>query len=195
MINTIDHLIVAVSDINIAEKNYSKIFGSEPVWRGEHAEYGTENSLFNFNNTYFELLAAKGLALRRVGVALVDGDALVRALRRRGVAVPQENVVKPVRHGRVRVHQVADALQDGLEVVLLRPTPHQHVQRRVHVALGGAAVDVQLVLRRVQLEHERALVPRGRVGRVTVRRARAEVIQQGAFAVAHLDNLRAARAA
>ena len=42
MVNTIDHLIVAVSDIIIAEKNYSKIFGSEPVWRGEHAEYGTE---------------------------------------------------------------------------------------------------------------------------------------------------------
>ena len=69
MINTIDHLIVAVSDINIAEKNYSKIFGSEPVWRGEHAEYGTENSLFNFNNTYFELLASKGDGL---GAMLVN---------------------------------------------------------------------------------------------------------------------------
>jgi predicted enzyme related to lactoylglutathione lyase len=60
MIETLDHLIVAVSDIDEAEKNYSTIFGAEPVWRGEHAEYGTENSLFNFNNTYFELLAAKG---------------------------------------------------------------------------------------------------------------------------------------
>jgi catechol 2,3-dioxygenase-like lactoylglutathione lyase family enzyme len=69
MINTVDHLIVAVSDISIAEKNYSKIFGTEPVWRGEHAEYGTENSLFNFNNTYFELLAAKGDGL---GAMLVN---------------------------------------------------------------------------------------------------------------------------
>ena len=69
MINTVDHLIVAVSDISIAEKNYSKIFGTEPVWRGEHAEYGTENSLFNFNNTYFELLAAKGYGL---GAMLVN---------------------------------------------------------------------------------------------------------------------------
>ena len=69
MINTVDHLIVAVSDINIAERNYSKIFGTEPVWRGEHAEYGTENSLFNFNNTYFELLAVKGDGL---GAMLVN---------------------------------------------------------------------------------------------------------------------------
>ena len=36
MINTLDHLIVAVSDIDEAEKNYSKVFGMGPVWRGEH---------------------------------------------------------------------------------------------------------------------------------------------------------------
>ena len=69
MIKTLDHLIVAVSDINEAEKNYSKVFGIDPAWRGEHTEYGTENSLFNFNNTYFELLAAKGEGL---GAALVN---------------------------------------------------------------------------------------------------------------------------
>ncbi len=69
MIKTLDHLIVAVSDINEAEKNYSEVFGVDPVWRGEHAEYGTENSLFNFNNTYFELLASKGDGL---GAMLVN---------------------------------------------------------------------------------------------------------------------------
>ena len=69
MIEKLDHLIVAVSDIDEAEKNYSKVFGTGPVWRGEHAEYGTENSLFNFNNTYFELLAVKGDGL---GAMLVN---------------------------------------------------------------------------------------------------------------------------
>jgi catechol 2,3-dioxygenase-like lactoylglutathione lyase family enzyme len=69
MINTLDHLIVAVADLDKAEKNYSTIFGADPVWRGEHLEYGTENSLFNFNNTYFELLAAKGDGL---GAMLVN---------------------------------------------------------------------------------------------------------------------------
>jgi catechol 2,3-dioxygenase-like lactoylglutathione lyase family enzyme len=80
MIKTLDHLIVAVSDIDEAEKNYSKIFGANPVWRGEHAEYGTENSLFNFNNTYFELLAAKGdgLGAMLVNHALQEtGEGLV----------------------------------------------------------------------------------------------------------------------
>ena len=69
MINTLDHLIVAVADLDKAEKNYSAVFGAYPVWRGEHVEYGTENSLFNFNNTYFELLAAKGDGL---GAMLVN---------------------------------------------------------------------------------------------------------------------------
>ena len=69
MINTLDHLIVAVADLDKAEKNYSTVFGADPVWRGEHGEYGTENSLFNFNNTYFELLAAKGDGL---GAMLVN---------------------------------------------------------------------------------------------------------------------------
>ena len=69
MINALDHLIIAVSDIDAAEKNYTKIFGVNPVWRGEHKELGTENSLFNFQNTYFELLAAKGEGL---GAALVN---------------------------------------------------------------------------------------------------------------------------
>lgn len=69
MINALDHLIIAVSDIDVAEENYTKIFGVQPVWRGEHKELGTENSLFNFQNTYFELLAAKGEGL---GAALVN---------------------------------------------------------------------------------------------------------------------------
>ena len=69
MIKTLDHLIIAVSDLDAAEENYTKIFGVKPVWRGEHKELGTENSLFNFQNTYFELLTAKGEGL---GAALVN---------------------------------------------------------------------------------------------------------------------------
>ncbi len=80
MINTLDHLIIAVNDLDEAEDNYKKIFGMKPVWRGEHKELGTSNSLFNFNNTYFELLSATGDGL---GAALVnyyldqDGEGLI----------------------------------------------------------------------------------------------------------------------
>ena len=47
MISTLDHIILAVENLNEAEKNYKKIFGIDPVWRGEHKELGTANVIFN----------------------------------------------------------------------------------------------------------------------------------------------------
>ena len=70
MISSIDHLIIAVKDIHDAEENYRKIFGTEPVWKGEHKALGTVNVIFNFKNTYCELLSANGDGL---GAALVNG--------------------------------------------------------------------------------------------------------------------------
>ena len=80
MISTLDHIILAVENLNVAEKNYKKIFGIDPVWRGEHKELGTANVIFNLENTYLELLSANGDGL---GAALVnhylekDGEGLI----------------------------------------------------------------------------------------------------------------------
>ncbi len=80
MISAVDHLIVAVTNLDEAEKNYKKIFGIDPVWKGEHKELGTTNAIFNFKNTYFELLSAEGNGL---GADLVNthitqnGDGLI----------------------------------------------------------------------------------------------------------------------
>ena len=69
MISKLDHLIVAVNDLDEAERNYKKIFGVEPVWKGEHKELGTANVLFNFKNTYLELLSSNSEGL---GASLVN---------------------------------------------------------------------------------------------------------------------------
>jgi catechol 2,3-dioxygenase-like lactoylglutathione lyase family enzyme/predicted enzyme related to lactoylglutathione lyase len=69
MIKRLDHLIIAVKDIEEAERNYTKLFGNEPVWRGEHKELGTINSLYNFSNIYLELLATNG---KGIGADLVE---------------------------------------------------------------------------------------------------------------------------
>ncbi len=60
MLNTIDHLIITVDDLSSAVDDYTKILGFAPTWRGEHPQMGTENALFPFQNTYLELMAAKG---------------------------------------------------------------------------------------------------------------------------------------
>ena len=60
MISSLDHIILAVEDLQDAEKNYKNILGIEPSWRGLHKELGTANVIFNFKNTYLELLSAEG---------------------------------------------------------------------------------------------------------------------------------------
>ena len=60
MISSLDHIILAVEDLKDAEKNYKNILGIEPSWRGLHEELGTANVIFNFKNTYLELLSAEG---------------------------------------------------------------------------------------------------------------------------------------
>ena len=89
MITTLDHLIIAVNDLDKAEENYIKIFGVQPVWKGEHKELGTTNSLFNFQNTYFELLSAsgEGLGAMLVQQALEEsGEGLI------GMVLGTENI-------------------------------------------------------------------------------------------------------
>ena len=89
MISTVDHLIIAVKDLNEAEQDYKKLFGVNPVWRGEHKELGTANVIFNFKNTYLELLSAngEGLGAMLVNSAIEEsGDGLI------GVVFGVENI-------------------------------------------------------------------------------------------------------
>ena len=69
MISNLDHLIIAVKNLDEAENNYQKIFGMPPVWRGEHENLGTKNIIFNFENTYCELLSPNG---EGIGAELIN---------------------------------------------------------------------------------------------------------------------------
>ena len=57
MISSVDHLIIAVKDLDQAINDYEKVLGIELCWKGKHTELGTKNALFNFENTYLELLS------------------------------------------------------------------------------------------------------------------------------------------
>jgi catechol 2,3-dioxygenase-like lactoylglutathione lyase family enzyme len=91
MFTHLDHLIVAVDDLEAAAKNYQTLFGMTPVWSGEHKELGTSNALFAFKNTYFELLSSTGEGL---GADLVkhylnqSGEGLI------GIVFATDNIKK-----------------------------------------------------------------------------------------------------
>jgi catechol 2,3-dioxygenase-like lactoylglutathione lyase family enzyme len=54
---SLDHLLIAVRDLNAASENYQRLLGRKPSWHGNHPTYGTANVLFRIDNTYIELLA------------------------------------------------------------------------------------------------------------------------------------------
>jgi hypothetical protein len=91
LIERIDHLIVAVEDLDSAEINYTKIFGNKPVWRGEHQSLGTKNSIFNFNNLYLELLAANG---NGAGASLINSTLEENGEGLAGIVFGSDNLNK-----------------------------------------------------------------------------------------------------
>ena len=120
MISTLDHLIIAVKDLDEAEKDYTKIFGIPPVWRGEHKELGTINSIFSFENTYFELLASKGAGL---GADLVnsalkqDGEGLT------GIVLGTDNIKDAhasISSAGYRIGEISDGEGSNSDNVIIR---------------------------------------------------------------------------
>ncbi|MEO2167152.1 MAG: VOC family protein [bacterium] len=101
MIRSIDHVVIAVADLEAAALDYSNLLGRQPSWLGEHPPWGTANVLFGLEGIYVELLAPVGegaladavrhqLETRGEGIFAIafttgDADACMAALRERGL--------------------------------------------------------------------------------------------------------------
>ncbi len=120
LVDTLDHLIVGVRDLDDATAAYRTLLGREPSWRGAHPAMGTANALFRVSNTYLELLApagpggvaemlkarldAEGEGLAGFALGTADADACARGLRERGIAAndPQPGEGRDETTGAVR---------------------------------------------------------------------------------------------
>src|SRR5690606_2261611 len=78
-VSSLDHLIIAVRDLGEAERNYTRIFGRAPSWKGTHPGMGTANVLYRLANTYVELLGPAGEG--------ANADALTRHLDEKGEGI------------------------------------------------------------------------------------------------------------
>lgn len=75
----VDHVVIAVRDLDAAADAYGAMLGVSPSWRGRHPAYGTANLLFAFGNCYVELLApATDAAPDRHPIAAALGAYLAR---------------------------------------------------------------------------------------------------------------------
>ncbi len=60
MLARLDHVILAVRDLDAATSATARLLGRSPSWHGEHPSAGSANALFRLENTYLELLSPTG---------------------------------------------------------------------------------------------------------------------------------------
>jgi catechol 2,3-dioxygenase-like lactoylglutathione lyase family enzyme len=85
MLHALDHVVIAVRDLDSAERSYVRLLGRAPSWRGVHPGAGTSNVLFRLENTYLELLSSARDGL--LALAFGCDDAEAEAARLRGIGI------------------------------------------------------------------------------------------------------------
>ncbi len=120
MFKGIDHVVIAVKDIDTSIKSYEAIYSVPASDRGEPPGAGFKNAYFRFGDTYLELvsptndhgpvgrrLAASGEGVYLVAMAVDNLEATLNSLRAAGIRlVGDPGPGQPVR-GQVFVHPSA----------------------------------------------------------------------------------------
>jgi catechol 2,3-dioxygenase-like lactoylglutathione lyase family enzyme len=99
----LDHIIIAVHNLDLAARDFAQVLGYPPGWRGFHLDDGTRNIVFRLENTCLELLApdrpgpgsdpiaahldAYGEGLFGLAFGVDDIDAFAARLRASGMDV------------------------------------------------------------------------------------------------------------
>ncbi len=60
MIDSLDHIIIAVRDLDAAKNTYTRILGRKFTQAGVHEGLGSSNVIFRLRNTYLEFVVATG---------------------------------------------------------------------------------------------------------------------------------------
>jgi methylmalonyl-CoA epimerase len=131
MFKGVDHVVIAVRDLEGAVKQYETIYGIPATDRGEPAGAGFKNAYFRFGDSYLELVSPTGEAgpvARRVATA---GDGVYL------VAIRVDDLAKTV----------ADLRAKGVRLIG-DPGPDQPITGQVfiHPAAAGGVL-TQLVQR------------------------------------------------
>jgi catechol 2,3-dioxygenase-like lactoylglutathione lyase family enzyme len=128
MLTGVDHVTVAVREIDAAVDAYERLLGAPPSWRGTHPALGTEGALFALSNAAVELVAPKpdaeeseglrarlaeqGEGLIALAFSIADAGEWSQALRERGLrATPPEEGEAVGRGGEVRRYRTVELSQ------------------------------------------------------------------------------------
>ena len=81
MLTALDHVVIAVRDLDSSAEAYVRLLGRAPSWRGGHPGAGTSNVLFRLEDSYLELLAGTGRDEGLLALAFATDDAKAEAAR------------------------------------------------------------------------------------------------------------------
>ena|SRR5918996_1477395 len=103
MLDDVDHVGLAVTDLEAAVEHYRRAFGIEPVHRETLEEQGVEEVLFKVGSSYIQLLRSlgpdthvgrflerRGEGIHHVGYRVSDIAATLNRLRAQGVQLVDE---------------------------------------------------------------------------------------------------------
>ncbi|MDB4974724.1 MAG: glyoxalase-like domain protein [Myxococcaceae bacterium] len=115
MLSKLDHVTIAVLDVEAAVTSYRALLGAPPIWRGTHPEVSTSAALFGLSNSVIELmgpsleqpqaeqtealrelLESTGEGLQTLSFGSDDAAGCTRELRARGLRAT------PPQHGQAR---------------------------------------------------------------------------------------------
>jgi catechol 2,3-dioxygenase-like lactoylglutathione lyase family enzyme len=57
VLHSLDRVVLVVPELDVATRQYARLLGRTPSWRGEQPVAGTENSLFRLRNAVLEIVA------------------------------------------------------------------------------------------------------------------------------------------
>jgi methylmalonyl-CoA epimerase len=103
VLTAVDHVAIAVEDLDAAVELYRRVFGMEPVHREVVESQGVEEALFAVGDSWIQLVAAlgpetpvgrflakRGPGLHHVGYRVPDVTAALAQLRSEGVRLVDE---------------------------------------------------------------------------------------------------------
>ncbi len=137
MLTGLDHVTVAVREIDRAVDAYERLLGVPPSWRGEHPALGTDGALFALSNAAVELVAPKpdteeseglraqlaehGDGLIALAFCIVAAGDWSKALRERGLRATAPEEGEAVGRGgdvrRYRTVELSQRTTRGLRVL------------------------------------------------------------------------------
>ena len=131
---TLDHLVIAVRDLERAMESYCTLLGLSPSWRGGHPTYGTANALFRLDNTYLELLAPAGGASASPWLRALDEHLDAHGEGLYAIALGTDDIGESVALARSRGLEVDDPADgDGVDLA----TGAQREWRNARISTGS----------------------------------------------------------